>query len=100
MLLKNSEWLPEMVAVHPEPVAQPAGTLGELAARAVTFLAEAAGMFADWRRRRETNRRLAELDDRMLQDVGIARSDLPGWTTRGIGGWASFDPRRTEPRRQ
>lgn len=30
-----------------------------------------------WRARRQTEGRLAELDDRMLRDVGIERGDIP-----------------------
>jgi uncharacterized protein YjiS (DUF1127 family) len=94
MLLKDSEWLPRLVAAEYRSFAEEPSLVARLADHATALFADLMEALAEWRRRRETYRKLAELDDHMLQDLGIARSDLPGWTSRGIGGWSSFDPRR------
>jgi uncharacterized protein YjiS (DUF1127 family) len=44
------------------------GTLARAAARIATTLGE-------WRRRRRDRARLAELDERMLKDIGLTRVD-------------------------
>ena len=100
MLLKDSEWLPRLAAAEYSSFAEQPSLAARLTGHAAALLAGMVGALAERRERRKTYRKLAELDDHMLADVGISRSDLPGWTSRGIGGWAGFDPKRAEPRRQ
>ncbi len=94
MLLKNSEWLPRLVAAESQSFAEQPSLITRLFDRVAVLLADAAEALAERRQRRQTFRKLAELDDHMLQDLGLTRSDLPGWTRRSIGGWSSFYPRR------
>src|SRR5260221_9205921 len=92
MLLKDSDWLPRIAAAEYPSFAEQPSLVARLADHAVAFVMDAIAAFAEWRQRRETYRRLAELDDHMRQDLGIARSDPPGGTSRGIG-CTSLDPR-------
>ena len=45
--------------------------------RAGGLIARIADTVEDWNRRRATYRYLMALDDRMLNDIGIARADIP-----------------------
>src|SRR6266540_2111729 len=79
MLLKDSEWLPRLVAAESRSFADQPSVVARLADHAAELILNAVEALAEWRQRRDTYRRLAELDDHMLQDLGIARSELPGW---------------------
>ena len=94
MLLKNSEW-PR--AGKAAPLAERIGWFrnpGRLRARVAAMLGHAMAAVAEWRRRRQTCRALAVLDDHMLKDLGLTRSDLPGWTEGDIRGWRTLKPFR------
>lgn len=41
-----------------------------------TTLARFAGRFGDWQDRARQRRHLAELDDRLLRDIGLSRADV------------------------
>lgn len=59
-----------------------AATLG----RAIELTARTAATFYRWRRRRKTRTSLDRLDDRMLADIGLNRSDIMAMRfTRRLG---------------
>jgi Domain of unknown function (DUF1127) len=62
-------------------------TLGRLREWVVGTPGYAAEALAERRRRHRTSRALAALDEHMLKDLGITRSDPPDWTDGDIRGW-------------
>jgi uncharacterized protein YjiS (DUF1127 family) len=50
--------------------------------------------FTAARRRRAGFRQLTRLNDHALRDVGLNRSELPGWTSGRIQGWRTLEPWR------
>jgi uncharacterized protein YjiS (DUF1127 family) len=87
MLVKNGEWpRPAKVTPLPERVGW-LRTLGRLRERVVGTLGYALEALAERRRRRQTYRALAALNDHMLKDLGITRCDLRDWTDEDIRGW-------------
>ncbi|HZP20975.1 MAG TPA: DUF1127 domain-containing protein [Bauldia sp.] len=63
--------------------ARPALVLGRIESLIAGLLFAMAEGFTAWRMRRRTNFELGKLDDWLLRDIGLSRSDLPKAATAG-----------------
>ena len=93
MLLKNSELTRFGEAAPWSERSQ--GGLADARDAIVALFWTLAAAAAARRARRQTLRTLGRLSDRALEDIGVSRDDLPGWTDPRSQGWSSLPPWRS-----